>query len=143
MERTAILVEGKDITTFIPQKAPIIMVDTLFECFSEKAITGLTIGSDNMFCENGLFREPGIIEHIAQSAALKAGYEQFVENRPPSIGYIGSIKYFTLHFLPAVGDRLITTITVLHIVGNVVVVYGKVECGGKAVAECEMKVVEQ
>lgn len=137
------LVEGDDVVALIPQKAPIVMVDTLYECQPDKAIVGLTIRSDNIFCENGLFREPGIIEHIAQSAALKAGYEQHINNTPPSVGYIGSLKNFTLQFLPSVGDQLVTTITVLHIVGDVVVLHGKVECEGRGVAECEMKVVEQ
>ena len=137
------IIEGDDVIALIPQKAPIVMVDTLYECLPEKAVTGLTIRDDNMFCEDGLFREPGIIEHIAQSAALKAGYEQHTKNIPPTIGYIGSIKNFVLHFLPCTGDRLTTTVTVLHVVGNVVVLHGKVECDGKVVAECEMKVVEQ
>ena len=142
-QKSKILVEGEDVITFIPQKPPIVMVDTLYECEPAKAVTGLTIRNENMFCEDGLFRETGIIEHIAQSAALKAGYEQHTNNTQPSIGYIGSVKNFTLHYLPSAGDHLVTTITVMHVVGNVVVLHGKVECGGKAVAECEMKVVEQ
>ena len=142
-QKTKILLEGEDVIALIPQKPPIVMVDTLYECCPEKAVTGLTIGSDNMFCEDGFFREPGIIEHIAQSAALKAGYEQRACNIPPSVGYIGSIKNFALYFLPSAGDCLITTIKVLHIVGDVAVLYGEVECDGKIVAECEMKVVEK
>ena len=135
------MLEGDEVIALIPQKAPIVMVDTLYECLPEKAVAGLTIRADNMFCEDGLFREPGIIEHIAQSAALKAGYEQRSNNNPPAIGYIGSVKNFVLHFLPRTGNRLTTTITVLHVVGNISVLHGKVECEGKTVAECEMKVV--
>ena len=142
-QKPKILVEGGDVIRFIPQKAPVVMVDTLYECDPVKAVTGLTIRSDNMFCEEGLFRETGIIEHIAQSAALKAGYEQHTGNAPPSTGYIGSVKNFMLHHLPSTGDDLVTTITVMHVVGNVVVLHGKVECNGRAVAECEMKVMEQ
>jgi hypothetical protein len=138
-----ILAEGDFVTGLIPQKMPIVMVDTLYECLPDKAITGLTIRSDNMFCENGLFREPGIMEHIAQSAALKAGYERHIGNTPPSTGYIGSVKNFTLHCLPSVGDQLVTAVTVQHVVGDVLILHGRVECGGREVAECEMKVVEQ
>jgi len=130
-----------DVSALIPQKPPIVMVDVLYECHPDKAVTGLTIRSSNMFCENGLFREPGIIEHMAQSAALKAGYEQRANNTPPAIGYIGSVKNLSVYALPSAGDKLVTTITVLHVVGNVLVLHGKVECDGKMVAECEMKVV--
>ena len=129
-----------DVSTLIPQKAPIVMVDVLYECHPQKAVTGLTIRDDNMFCENGLFREPGIIEHIAQSIALKVGYEQRANNAPPAIGYIGSVKNLTIYDLPSTGDKLMTTITILHIVDHVLVLYGKVECDGKTIAECEMKV---
>lgn len=142
-QSTIKMLEGADVVALIPQKPPIVMVDTLYEWRPEKAIAGLTVQSDNMFCEDGLFREPGIIEHIAQSAALKAGYEHRIENTAPSIGYIGSVKNFVLHRLPRVGDRLVTTINVMHIVGNVLVLHGKVECNGADVAECEMKVVER
>ncbi|MDR1153370.1 MAG: hydroxymyristoyl-ACP dehydratase [Bacteroidales bacterium] len=142
MSRIKILVEG-DVAALIPQKAPIVMVDTLYEHRPDQVTTGLTVRSDHMFCENGLLREPGILEHIAQSAALKAGYEQHINNTPPSIGYIGSIKNFTLHSLPSVGDQLVTTVTVRHIVGDILILHGKVECEGREVAVCEMKVVEQ
>jgi len=134
-------IEGNNFIRFILQKAPIVMVDALYECTPEKAVAGLTIRNDNMFCEDSLFREPGIIEHIAQSVALKSGYERHIANLPPSTGYIGSIKNFALHFLPTIGDHLLTTITMLHTIGNVLVLHGNVECNGKMVAECEMKVI--
>ena len=140
-QKTKILVEGEDIINFIPQKAPVVMVDMLYECSTEKAVAGLNVRNDNMFCEDGLFRETGVIEHIAQSAALMAGYQQHAGNTPPSIGYIGSVKNFVLYFLPSAGNRLITTVTVLHVVGNVKILSGKVECNAKTVATCEMKVV--
>ncbi len=138
-----IIAHGAKVAELIPQKAPIVMVDTLYTCDDDRAVTGLTIRGDNMFCENGLFREPGIIEHIAQSAALKSRYEQQTKNMPPTIGYIGSIKNFALYFFPSVGDQLVTTVEVLHVVGDISVLHGKTECNGKTVAECEMKVAEK
>ena len=142
-KKNSVLADGRDVSRFIPQKAPIVMVDTLYQCEPAKAVTGFNIRNDNMFCEDGLFREAGIIEHIAQSAALKAGYEQHTGNSTPPAGYIGSIKNFVLYFMPSAGAHLVTTITVKHVVGNVVVLHGKVTCDGKVAAECEMKVVEQ
>ena len=142
-QKSEVPAEGGDVSRFIPQKPPIVMVDALYECEPTKAVTGFNIRSDNMFCENGLFREAGIIEHIAQSAALKAGYEQHTGNSTPKVGYIGSLKNFVLYFMPSAGAHLVTTITVKHVVGNVVVLHGKVTCNGKVAAECEMKVVEQ
>ena len=135
------IVSGEEIIALIPQKPPIVMVDTLYECLSEKAITGLTISSENMFCRDGLFREAGIIENIAQSAALKAGYEQQMRKLPPKIAYLCSIKNFILFFCPQAGDSIITTVTIMTVVGNITVFRGKVECNGKMVANCEMKMI--
>ncbi len=137
-----ILIQGDEVVGLIPQKAPIVMVDTLYECTGRMAVTGLTIRADNMFCETGLFREAGIIEHIAQSAALKAGYERRLANLPVVVGYIGAVKNFVLHYLPAVDNCLVTTIEVLHVFAGVSVLSGKVECNGREVASCEMKVFD-
>ena len=141
MENPRILVDSKNVISLIPQKYPVIMVDTLYECSAEKAITGFTIIRENMFCENGLFSEYGIIENIAQSAALKAKYEEKTNISTSATCYICSIKNCAIHYLPSVGDKLMTTISILSIVGDVAVLHGQVECDGKIVAESEMKVI--
>lgn len=138
-----ILVQGSEVVELIPQRAPMVMVDTLYECSPSGAVTGLTVRDDSMFCRDGLLLPPGIVEHMAQSVALMSGYEGRVNRRPAVTGYIGSVKNLKVHFLPATGERLTCTVRITHAVGNILAVQGTVRCCGKDVASCEMKVVEQ
>ena len=62
------------VTSLIPQKAPFVMVDELIASDDVSSIIGFTISEDNIFTQNGEFIEPGLIENIAQSGAIRAGY---------------------------------------------------------------------
>ena len=92
MSTTSPLYEGEGIKELIPQRHPIMMVDTFYDATEMECNTGLTILKDNIFCENGSLLEPGIIEHIAQSASAHAGYKEKLKNSPnPPVGYIGEV----------------------------------------------------
>ena len=102
------LFQGEGIKELIPQRYPIIMVDTFYDATEMECNTGLTILDDNIFCENGSLLEPGIIEHIAQSASAHAGYKEKLKNSPnPPVGYIGEVKKFKLYRKPAVENNFI------------------------------------
>ena len=65
----------EDIKQFIPQREPIIMVDRLVRVVAEEAVTSLVVRDTLCFVnEAGCLSEPGLIEHIAQSASAFAGY---------------------------------------------------------------------
>jgi len=139
------LLEGAAISALIPQKPPIEMVDKLWFNDETTTISGLLIKEDNMFCKNGLFTEPGIIENIAQTAALRAGYvvSQMVkegEKMNPPVGYIGAIKRLNIHQLPKVGDDIRTEVIVQQIIFGVTLITAKSSVNGQNMAECEMKI---
>ena len=65
-----------DIKSLIPQREPILLVDALVGVEGDMARTQLTVRRDNSFVgDDGLLAEPGLIEHIAQSASAFAGYK--------------------------------------------------------------------
>lgn len=134
------MVNTTSILSYIPQRPPFVMVDELL--FSDETITRskFTIPSDNIFVEDGYFKEPGLVENIAQTAAARAGYKATVENEPVLVGYIGAIKNLEIYFLPASGEELITEITVEHQIFDVTLITGKITCNNKIVANCEMKI---
>lgn len=139
------LLEGDAISALIPQKPPIEMVDKLWLNDDTTTVSGLLIKEDNIFCKNGLFTEPGIIENIAQTAALRAGYvaSQMVkegEKMNPPVGYIGAIKRLNIYQLPKVGDDLRTEVIVQQIIFGVTLITGKSSVNGQTIAECEMKI---
>ena len=52
MSTTNPLFQGEGIKELIPQRYPIIMVDTFYDATEMECNTGLTILDDNIFCEN-------------------------------------------------------------------------------------------
>jgi predicted hotdog family 3-hydroxylacyl-ACP dehydratase len=133
-------VKGEEIYQLIPQRPPIVMVDVVYAADEASAETGLTIQEDNIFVRNGRFREPGLIEHIAQSAAAFAGYGTFARGEEPKLGYIGEIKDCNLFLLPKAGDELRTTIRLVTEVVGIRLIAAETKVNGEAVASCQMKI---
>jgi predicted hotdog family 3-hydroxylacyl-ACP dehydratase len=134
------LIEGDKILEFIPQRPPIVMVDKLISVEEGKTITGLRVEPDNIFTLDGVFREPGLIENIAQSAAVGVGWLCRSKEEEVPTGFIGAIKNLVIHFLPEVYSELTTEITVEYQVMDATLIRGCTFCQGKLVAECEMKI---
>lgn len=101
---------SEKIGLLIPQRPPMMMVDSFYGMQGDEAYCGLTVRDDCVFCIGGFLIEPGIIEHSAQSVAAMAGYRNYRENLPPDIGYIGEIKSFRIERLPSVGETLHTVV---------------------------------
>lgn len=129
-----------NILELIPQRPPMVMIDNLTNVSDNQAVSTFFIKKENIFCENGFLLEAGVIENIAQTAAAMMGYKNLINNRKNNIGFIGSIKNLKLHFLPVTGSILNTKIEVTAEIFNAMVIYGRNDCNGKIVAECEMKI---
>ena len=116
------------------------MVDKLLS-FDEKVTrTGFHIKADNIFVQNGEFKEPGLVENIAQTAAARAGFISKTENKPVGVGYIGAVNGLQVYSLPKTGDELITEITIENQIFDVTLISGKVFCNEKIVEQCNMKI---
>lgn len=124
----------------IPQKPPMVMIDRLVEVVDKTTVTSFLIREDNVFCENGAFREPGLIENMAQTAAAGVGSKPGNTGVEAPLGFIGGIRNLKIHAFPKVGQEITTTVTVEHEVFEASVVQGKVFCDGEIVAECELKI---
>ena len=109
-----VIIRGEGILDLIPQRPPIVMVDKFYGIEDDCSYTGLTISSDNIFIENNRFKEPGIIEHIAQSAAARVGYICRQNNVPVPLGFIGSVDKMKIHTLPKVEEELDTKIKIIQ-----------------------------
>ncbi|MFA6085017.1 3-hydroxyacyl-ACP dehydratase [Mucilaginibacter sp.] len=131
-----------DITSLIPQKHPFVMVGKLLLVDETITRSSFVIKSDNIMVKNGFFQEAGLMENIAQTAALRAGYLAHTENKPVENGYIGSVKNFEVYGLPKIDDELLTEINIEDKVFNVTVLTGKVWLNDTLIASCEMKVFE-
>ncbi|HEY4337660.1 MAG TPA: 3-hydroxyacyl-ACP dehydratase [Puia sp.] len=119
------------------------MIDRLVYSDASITKTVFRVTADNIFVANGRFREPGLLENIAQTAAAGAGALALQEGRSVAIGYIAAVKDLEIGDLPAVNDELITEIKMEDPILDVTVVSGKLWCNGKMTAQCEMKIFVQ
>lgn len=137
------ILDPEKIIGLIPQKPPFVMVDSLLDYTALTGITGFTIPEDNILVEDGIFSEPGLIEHMAQSMSLHRGYQGFIAGlEKPKTGFIGVIKSVEIIELPKAGMRLKTFVEILHEIMNVTLVTARTEDEtGKLLATSEMKTV--
>ena len=134
------IVTKENIHALIPQGPPFVMIDTLVQSGEASTSASLVVRADNIFVEEGLFREAGIVEHIAQTAAARSGYEMQLANGPLRTGYIGAVKNLEIFSLPQIGDELVTEIKIENRIFDITMISGKTHSNGKLVASCEMKI---
>lgn len=117
-----------------------VMVDRLVETTDKITVTSFVIHENNIFCENGEFREPGLIENMAQTAAVGAGAKPGNSGRSAPEGFIGGIRNLRIDGFPKIGQEIITRATILHEVFQANIVQGEVFLGGRLIASCELKI---
>ena len=113
------LITGEEILEYIPQRPPVVMVDTFYGIDERGcARSGLTVTADFL---------------LDTSFTYEMG-------RRVQLGYIGAVNDLKVHFLPPVSSRLVTQNMVEQTVMNVTLLSARTECDGKPIAECRMKI---
>lgn len=135
-----VVVSGKDICMYIPQREPIVMIDKFYGIEGNTSTTGLTVKADCILCADGRLTDGGVIEHIAQSGAMYIGYEAISKGERVPLGFIGSINKMTINRLPNAGEELLTTIVMEAKVGDISLVSATVQSAGETIATGKMKV---
>ena len=130
-----------DIHELLPQQEPFVMVGQLVHFDMTRTETETTIGSENMFVENGQMTASGLIENIAQTCAARIGYvNKYILKKGIQIGFIGAIRNLEVKALPAVGDTIRTTVDVVEEVFGMILANASIECNGKTMVTTEMKI---
>jgi predicted hotdog family 3-hydroxylacyl-ACP dehydratase len=135
-----VIADGETIMQFIPQRAPMVMVEKLHKAEDGQTIGSFKILESNIFCKDGFLQEPGLIENIAQTAAVGVGFEYRNENKDVPTGYIGAVQKLTIHKLPEKGKTILTEVNVEHKVFNTTLINGKITCDNQLIADCSMKI---
>lgn len=103
-----------DIQNYLPHRAPMLMVDLILNIDAEFVETTFLIKSDNIFVDNGVFIEAGLIENTAQTCSSIVGKKYFFDENGTEnenvnvIGFISALKKVTVYNLPKVGDSITT-----------------------------------
>lgn len=137
------LVDKSFISRFIPQRSPMIMVDGLVDTDETSTTTVFRPGNENIFGDDGKLCEAGILENIAQTAALRAGYEADKKGENVKVGFIGAIKNFKVFKLPPVTEQITTVLKITTSMWNVTMAKGIVYLHGEVVAETELSIFLQ
>ena len=138
---TSIKVGKYQIESFIPQRAPFIMIDNLLEATDEKIETDFAVLADNIFFEAGVLREFALIENIAQSSAAGLVFLNMSSNGKPVNGFLGGISKLKLYDLPKENDIIYTTVTQIQQFENMYLLKGENRVKNKKLLECEVKLV--
>ncbi len=126
------------IKQLLPHREPMIMVDSLLEFTDGKAIVSYTVLKDNLFVMNNEFSETGLIEHMAQAAALYSGFKNHSENKSVKEGFIASIKRLNIQKLPKVDAVLKTKVSIIHEIMHMTTVKLSTFIDGNEIANAEM-----
>jgi len=95
-----------DIQNYLPHRAPLLMVDLILNIEANFVETVFLIKEDNIFVDNDVFIEAGLIENTAQTCSAIVGKKYFfnengTENEDINIiGFISAIKNLKIHELP-------------------------------------------
>lgn len=141
MENQFPILDKVFVGNLIPQKKPFVMVDKLISFKENEIIAGISIVNENIFTEEALFQEAGLIEHMAQSVALYTGYQYYLKNEPAPTGYIGSIKSIEISRLPRLNENVETTVSVLHEFMGVTLVDIVSKVDSEIISKSQMKTV--
>lgn len=134
------MISRDQIKQYLPQREPMIMVDQLISHDSSITRSGLDILEDNILVSNRRLSEAGLLENMAQTAALSKGYELFLLGEKAPIGFIGAVKNLMIQKLPMVNEHIETEIKVKHEVLNASIVEAQVFCNDEVIASCELKI---
>jgi 3-hydroxyacyl-[acyl-carrier-protein] dehydratase len=134
------LAEKDDIQRYIPQRDPMVMIHQLVEASDSHAVTQLRIEEGNIFVANNEFKEPGLIENIAQTAAAHVGYQCSMKDIPVPVGFIAAVRRLKIFELPKLDTVITTSIKITNQVFDVTVAEGRIEQGGRVCCSCEMRI---
>ncbi len=144
------LLNKEEVQGLIPQKAPMVMIDSLLSSSEKRSVSSFQIKEENIFCDDNKLTESGLIENVAQTAAIRAGYmgmmkakEEGNSSAGPILGYIAAVRNCIIHELPEVGTDIQTEIVVEHEVMSVSMINGKITSGDTLYLECEMKIFQK
>ncbi len=135
------IITKEKIESYIPQRAPFIMIDNLIEVSAKIFKTNFLILPDNIFIEKGILREFALIENIAQSSLAGLAIIKKTSGKKKADGFIGGISKLKLYDLPKVSDTIFTIVNIIAQLENMFLLKGENYLHGNKILECEIQLV--
>jgi predicted hotdog family 3-hydroxylacyl-ACP dehydratase len=137
------LATGHALLQLIPQKPPMVLIDTLWSVDDTTTRTSFVVTEQCQLCSDGVLTESGLIENIAQTASAGVGYGCKRDSKAIPLGFIAAIRHCSIFHLPEVGTRITTEVMVTNQILDVTIIKGLVMFGEILCAECEMRIFIQ
>jgi predicted hotdog family 3-hydroxylacyl-ACP dehydratase len=108
--------ETIDIKHYLPHRKPMLMVD-MITAMDGKRSYFFEIKPDNIFLNEGIFVESGLIENAAQTCSAIVAKDYYVDQDNQDkqsvsvIGFISALKTLKIHALPKIGSTIYTNAT--------------------------------
>ncbi len=134
------IITGSEVLDYIPQRHPIVMVDAFYGIEEVLSESGLFIAADNLFVDKNQLTEGGLIEHVAQSGALRIGFEHISRGEAVPLGFLGAISDLSIVRLPFVNGSLRTKLIVENDVFGITLFRAEVIESNEVIMTCKMKV---
>ncbi len=132
-----------DLDQLMLQQPPFRFVDELLHFGDDKTVTAFTV-REGLLTEDGHLCAEGLVEHMAQSAAVRAGYiARYIRHVPVAFGIIGEVRDLLIHRLPAVGEKLETDVYLLHEVFGITQTDVQVRSRGELLAAARIKTADR
>ncbi len=136
------LIDKQNITRFIPQRFPFVMIDELVKADESGFESSFKIDDDNLFLNEGILSESSLVENIAQTCAAGFGYVNSLKGEGEGqLGFIGAVSRLSVEKLPATGATISTKIEVLSTFDAIHLIQGTASSEGEKLVECQMKIV--
>jgi predicted hotdog family 3-hydroxylacyl-ACP dehydratase len=136
-------ISGKQILDYIPQRPPVVMVDSFYGIDGDISYSSYTVTDESVFCMDGILDECALIENMAQSAALRVGWQCVSAGRAVPLGFIGSVAKCDIARKARVGETLHTTVRVITEFENVTLAEAEITTRGEKIAACTLKIFLQ
>jgi len=130
-----------EIQHLIPQKDPFVLVSSCISHDESDTVATFIIPANHVLVEDNRLSPYGLIEHMAQSAAIRSGLAAQMKNEPPPIGFIGTINDAIIHHLPPVGAEIHTTVHQTTALLNIIVIETQCFMSDRLIAQSKMKIV--
>jgi hypothetical protein len=111
------ILTGDQIFPYIPQRPPMVFVDTFYGMMDNAIYSSLLVTPDMVFVENGRLLDIGLIEFLTQSGYVWFCYYEKVVLQKSDMeitkGYICKIKNVHVLNTPRVGTRIYSKMDVI------------------------------
>jgi predicted hotdog family 3-hydroxylacyl-ACP dehydratase len=137
------LIDKENITSYIPQRAPFVMIDELLEASVEGFESRFEVVRNNPLIVGDELSESAVVENIAQTCAAGFGYLGAQEEQgSPKIGFIGAISKLEVFANPKLGDVVHTSVKIISSFENIHLIEGVSSSKGNELSRCQMKIFQ-